>query len=158
MVVTGIHYAEGGPLCSLDETDKKTIPLALLLSSHLLPRPCTILAYSITMATQTDTYQAAQNNTNLTGGHADANSHGTREKDYGNGTHAWSHNVNIEKTDSHRQDYHLDNGMDAGAALKRIQTSGSLSISPELFEKIYLSPQNRVAGELRKTFANPTPM
>lgn len=37
-------------------------------------------------------------------------------------------------------------------ALKRIQTSGSLSISPELFEKIYLSPQNRVAGDLRKTF------
>ncbi|TKA58688.1 hypothetical protein B0A55_10790 [Friedmanniomyces simplex] len=43
-------------------------------------------------------------------------------------------------------------------ALRRIRTTGSLSISPELFEKIYLSPQNRVAGELRKTFGNPTPL
>jgi uncharacterized protein len=48
--------------------------------------------------------------------------------------------------------------MDADHALKKIRTTGSLSISPELFEKIYLSPQNRVAGELRKTFGNPTPL
>jgi len=48
--------------------------------------------------------------------------------------------------------------MDSDEALKRIRTTGSLSISPELFEKIYLSPQNKVAGELRKTFGNPTPM
>ena len=41
--------------------------------------------------------------------------------------------------------------------LKRIQTS-SLSISPELFEKLYLSPQNAVKGDLRKTFGNPTPV
>ncbi|KAK4499021.1 hypothetical protein PRZ48_009533 [Zasmidium cellare] len=54
--------------------------------------------------------------------------------------------------------YHLDSNMDPETALKRIQTTGSLSISPELFEKIYLSPQNRVAGDLRKTFGNPTPL
>ena len=48
--------------------------------------------------------------------------------------------------------------MDPANALNRIRTTGSLSISPELFEKIYLSPQNRVAGELRKTFGNPTPL
>ncbi|PSK33943.1 Protein alcS [Elsinoe australis] len=52
----------------------------------------------------------------------------------------------------------LDNKMDSGAALNRIRTAGSISISPELFEKIYLSPQNKVSGELRKTFANPTPI
>lgn len=52
----------------------------------------------------------------------------------------------------------LDDKMDSGAALNRIRTAGSISISPELFEKIYLSPQNKVSGELRKTFANPTPM
>nr|POE54430.1 protein alcs [Quercus suber] len=86
------------------------------------------------MATQTDTYQAAQSNRNLTAGGSPP-----LEKDFENG-------------------YHLDNNMDAGAALQRIKTSGSLSISPELFEKIYLSPQNRVAGELRKTFGNPTPL
>lgn len=48
--------------------------------------------------------------------------------------------------------------MDAGEALKRIRTAGSISISPELFEKIYLSPLNQVKGELRKTFGNPTPL
>lgn len=53
---------------------------------------------------------------------------------------------------------HLDSSMDPDLALKQIRTTGSLSISPELFEKIYLSPQNRVSGELRKTFGNPTPV
>jgi hypothetical protein len=48
--------------------------------------------------------------------------------------------------------------MDPDTALRKIQTSGSISISPELFEKIYLSPQNKVAGDLRKTFGNPTPL
>jgi len=42
--------------------------------------------------------------------------------------------------------------------LKRIRTAGSISISPELFEKLYLSPQNQVKGEARKTFGNPTPL
>lgn len=54
--------------------------------------------------------------------------------------------------------YHLDNSMDPDTALRKIQTSGSISISPELFEKIYLSPQNKVSGDLRKTFGNPTPL
>ncbi|KAI5366650.1 putative acetate transporter GPR1/FUN34/SatP family [Septoria linicola] len=80
----------------------------------------------------TDTYNATQNNTNLT-------APGPMEKDFENG-------------------YHLDNNMDADTALRKIQTSGSISISPELFEKIYLSPQNKVAGDLRKTFGNPTPL
>lgn len=53
---------------------------------------------------------------------------------------------------------HLDNNVDPDTALRKIQTSGSISISPELFEKIYLSPQNKVAGDLRKTFGNPTPL
>ncbi|KAF5868757.1 putative plasma membrane protein [Botrytis fragariae] len=52
------------------------------------------------------------------------------------------------------------NDMSIGSedALKRIKTAGSISISPELFEKIYLSPQNAVKGDLRKTFGNPTPV
>jgi len=55
--------------------------------------------------------------------------------------------------------YHLgDSDMDNETALKRIRTAGSISISPELFEKIYLSPQNAVKGDLRKTFGNPTPV
>ena len=62
----------------------------------------------------------------------------TRENDYGN--------------------EHLNSNMDANDAAKRIRTTGSISISPELFEKMYLSPQNRVKGDLRKTFSNPTPL
>jgi len=51
-----------------------------------------------------------------------------------------------------------DSNMDSDTALRRIRTAGSISISPELFEKIYLSPQNAVKGDLRKTFGNPTPL
>lgn len=53
---------------------------------------------------------------------------------------------------------HLDESHDSGAALNRIRTAGSISISPELFEKLYLSPENKISGDLRKTFGNPTPM
>jgi hypothetical protein len=42
-----------------------------------------------------------------------------------------------------------------GANLTRSQ---SLSISPEVFEKLYLSPENAVKGDLRQTFGNPTPL
>ncbi|KAK2004399.1 GPR1/FUN34/YaaH-class plasma membrane protein [Colletotrichum falcatum] len=42
--------------------------------------------------------------------------------------------------------------------LKMIKTAGSVNMSPELFEKLYLSPQNKVKGDLRKTFGNPTPI
>ncbi len=53
---------------------------------------------------------------------------------------------------------HLDETHDSGTALNRIRTAGSISISPELFEKLYLSPENKVSGDLRKTFGNPTPL
>lgn len=52
----------------------------------------------------------------------------------------------------------LDPAMSGENALERIRTAGSVSIPPELFEKLYLSPENRVKGDLRKTFGNPTPM
>jgi len=65
---------------------------------------------------------------------------------------------NDSQADTLNQGYHLDHNMDHETALKRIQTAGSISISPELFEKIYLSPQNQVKGDLRKTFGNPTPL
>ncbi|KAL8769710.1 MAG: hypothetical protein Q9209_004326 [Squamulea sp. 1 TL-2023] len=43
-------------------------------------------------------------------------------------------------------------------ALKQIRTANTVSISPELFEKLYLTPQKAVKGELRGTFGNPTPV
>ncbi len=53
---------------------------------------------------------------------------------------------------------HLHDGMSPDSAIKKIQTAGSISISPALFEKLYLSPQNHVKGNLRQTFGNPTAM
>lgn len=54
--------------------------------------------------------------------------------------------------------YHLDRNEDSDTALRKIRTAGSISISPELFEKIYLSPKNRVSGDIRSKFGNPTPL
>ncbi|OBT61445.1 hypothetical protein VE03_08949 [Pseudogymnoascus sp. 23342-1-I1] len=42
--------------------------------------------------------------------------------------------------------------------LNKLRTASSVNMSPELFEKLYLSPQNMVRGDLRKTFGNPTPI
>ncbi|MCJ1249609.1 hypothetical protein MMC30_006835 [Trapelia coarctata] len=52
----------------------------------------------------------------------------------------------------------LQEDMGEEAALRKMKTANSISISPELFEKLYLSPQTQVKGDLRKTFANPTPI
>ena len=43
-------------------------------------------------------------------------------------------------------------------ALHKTQTASSISIDPALFERLYLNPEVRVKGQLRKTFANPTPL
>jgi hypothetical protein len=42
--------------------------------------------------------------------------------------------------------------------LSKMDTAGSVMMTKELFEKLYLSPQTNVAGQLRKTFGNPTPL
>ena len=54
--------------------------------------------------------------------------------------------------DLHRDIHH------PATALRRLQTAGSLSISRELFEKIYLSPKNRVSNNIRSTFGKLTPL
>ncbi|KAI1182878.1 GPR1/FUN34/YaaH-class plasma membrane protein [Nemania serpens] len=51
---------------------------------------------------------------------------------------------------------HLHEDMSPESAMSKIRTTGSISISPALFEKLYLSPQNKVKGSLRQTFGNPT--
>jgi len=37
-------------------------------------------------------------------------------------------------------------------------SSGAISISPELFEKLYLTPKTPHVGDNIRRFANPTPM
>ncbi|KAH8592528.1 plasma membrane ammonium transporter [Bisporella sp. PMI_857] len=48
------------------------------------------------------------------------------------------------------EQYHDDGG------LRRANTS--FTITPEMFEKLYLSPKSIESGDLRKTFGNPTPV
>jgi hypothetical protein len=66
--------------------------------------------------------------------------------------------LNIAYGNGYGGHHHLDASYDSSTALHKIRTAGSISISPELFEKLYLSPQNKVSGDLRKTFGNPTPL
>lgn len=47
---------------------------------------------------------------------------------------------------------------DQFANLGRFATNASVAIPMEVFEKMYLNPQNIVKGDLRRTFGNPTPM
>jgi hypothetical protein len=47
---------------------------------------------------------------------------------------------------------------DYNEELQRLRTAGSVQMSAELFEKLYLTPNIPVKGDLRKTFGNPTPM
>ncbi|KAJ3574010.1 hypothetical protein NPX13_g4504 [Xylaria arbuscula] len=43
--------------------------------------------------------------------------------------------------------------------LDRVKTTGAISLSPELFEQLYLAPKNRGVNEqLRHTFGNPAPI
>lgn len=55
-------------------------------------------------------------------------------------------NLDFQPSDSHDD------------TLQKIRTAGSLSISPELFEKLYLAPKTRVKGNLRATVGNPSPL
>lgn len=53
---------------------------------------------------------------------------------------------------------HYNEEDERAAALNRLRSAASVTIDPELFEKLYLSPPNKVKGDLRKTFGNPTPI
>ena len=60
--------------------------------------------------------------------------------------------------DGARVEKRPDSDEDRAEALHRFRSAASIAMSPELFEKLYLAPENRVHGDLRRTFANPTPM
>jgi len=46
----------------------------------------------------------------------------------------------------------------ADGITSRETSRGNISMPPELFEKLYLQPQNAVKGDLRQKFGNPTPL
>lgn len=58
-----------------------------------------------------------------------------------NGNHK---HLDLDKIESHE---HLRNAL-----------TNTMTLSPEAFEKLYLGPKSQVSGDLRKMFANPTPM
>jgi uncharacterized protein len=60
--------------------------------------------------------------------------------------------------DNGKSTFAMEENADREPNLRRIQTAGSINLSPELFEKLYLSPKNSVSNNLRTTFGNPTPM
>jgi hypothetical protein len=43
-------------------------------------------------------------------------------------------------------------------SLQQVKTEGSITITPEMFERMYLAPENKVSGDLRRTLGNPTPI
>lgn len=42
--------------------------------------------------------------------------------------------------------------------LQQVRTEGSITLTPEMFERMYLAPQNKVSGDLRRIIGNPTPL
>lgn len=107
-----------------------------------------------------------QNNENLTAPVPDLTSP-TLEKDFSQGKRIYTRicfvYIRISDGDGigpfgNGYHQHLDVNHDSETALRKIRTAGSISISPELFEKLYLTPQTKVKGELRKTVGNPTPL
>ncbi|KAJ5205705.1 GPR1/FUN34/yaaH protein [Penicillium cf. griseofulvum] len=53
---------------------------------------------------------------------------------------------------------HVEDGEILSTAFERTKSTGSIMISPELFEKLYLNPKTPVAGNLRSIIGNPTPI
>lgn len=62
------------------------------------------------------------------------------------------HNGSTMK-DMERGSYNGDNA--SHEEKLRNALTNTMTLSPELFEKIYLSPKGDTKGDLRKTFANP---
>jgi hypothetical protein len=53
---------------------------------------------------------------------------------------------------------HKGNGLTHSNGITRTDTAQAANMFQEMFEKLYLQPQNRVHSDLRQTFANPTPL
>ena len=63
---------------------------------------------------------------------------------------------NVKENDLERLDTG-NNHIDKEEQLRNVLTN-TMTMSPQLFESLYLQPKTQVAGDLRKTFANPTPV
>ena len=68
------------------------------------------------------------------------------------------HNGNYRHHSPENSPYPMGRDEPSDEALNKFRTANTVTITPELFEKMYLSPQNQVKGDLRQTFGNPTPL
>lgn len=73
-------------------------------------------------------------------------------------TNVRSPTVNGNGSDHALKDQKLMEHSERADALHQVRTAGSVIMSPELFEKLYLAPKTDVKGHLRSTFGNPTPV
>lgn len=55
------------------------------------------------------------------------------------------------------KDFANGNGTNGMSELSQVKTEGSIVLTPEMFERMYLAPQMKVDGGLRKILGNPTP-
>lgn len=53
---------------------------------------------------------------------------------------------------------HVNNVANPIDDIRRYATAGSVMIPVEVLEKLYLNPPQKVDGNLRRTFGNPTPL
>lgn len=63
--------------------------------------------------------------------------------------HAHANGVSPTRTN----DTHFDN-----EEKLRYELAKTVTLTPELYEKLFISPKTQVSGDLRKTFGNPTPI
>lgn len=82
---------------------------------------------------------------------------------------AFHHSVQDSSEESHRphksyldssptSPYQLGRDIPSDEALNKMRSANNITISPELFEKMYLNPQHAVKGDLQSKFGNPTPL
>jgi hypothetical protein len=109
----------------------------LTLSTLLLPSTSQVFLspHTIKMATNTmvPPVRAATNGSTVNGNHTNGN---YTNGNYTNGNATYGNSNQLQPSD----------------------TISSVNFPRDLFEQLYLSPENRVKGDLRKTFGNPTPL
>jgi hypothetical protein len=64
-----------------------------------------------------------------------------------------NHDIKRSDDDLNRHTSHISYDRTDGGALSK-----TVTIDAELFERLYLGPKTQVSGDLRSTFANPTPV
>ena len=73
-------------------------------------------------------------------------------------TMAGVHEVNGHDYAHRRSSDDAIDSVDKIPTLTQVRSAGSISLTPELFEKLYLTPKTPHTGDALKRYANPTPL